>query len=133
MLIQKINRLDLQPFKRAFNRPLDLFWLAVHTSPVLPRLRIDVPSKLGRDHHLALERRKRLTDQLLIQERTIGLSGIEERHAIFDRRSNHCDSVLFLDCRTVAESQSHTTKSNRRYFQGTFPQLSFLHCNLPAS
>jgi aryl-alcohol dehydrogenase-like predicted oxidoreductase len=34
---------------------------------------------------------------------------------------------LFLDCRTIAEGQSHAAKSNRRYFQIAFPQLSFMH------
>jgi hypothetical protein len=76
---------------------------------MLPGIGIDIPSKLGGDHHPITKRREGFPDQLFVRKWAVGLGGIEERDALFNRRLDERDSMLLIDCRTITDAQAHAS------------------------
>ena len=89
MLIEQINRLDLEPLERAFDRLLDVLGPAVQTCRSRPIIAAtQVEPEFGGDDHFPAERSERFADKLFVRERAIDLSGIKECDATFHRRAN---------------------------------------------
>jgi hypothetical protein len=68
---KQIDRLDPQALERGLRDRLDVLGAAVQPASALRRLRVEVEAELGGNRHLAFEGRKRLADELLVDERAI--------------------------------------------------------------
>ena len=77
------------------------------------------------------ERRERFADQLFVDERAIGFSGVEERDAAFyggPKQGHHLRGVFGW---AVAEAHAHAPEPERRDFQIALAELALLHCCAP--
>ena len=90
VLVEQVDGVDPQPLQRALAGGADAFGPARHAL-VAPGIRIDVEAELGRDHHLVANRPQRLADQLLIGERPVDFSGVEEGHPALTGRRGAAD------------------------------------------
>src|SRR5208283_5910840 len=104
MLIEQINRLDLEPLERSLNHTLDARRFAGYTALLAG---VAIESELGGDDHLATERREGFADEFLVRERAIDFGGIEERDAEFDGFPNQRDHLLLVGSRAVTKAHAH--------------------------
>ena len=128
MLIEQINRLDLEPLERAFDGLLDVLRPAVQarrTGPIVAAAQIE-PELRGDDHLLA-ERSERFADEFLVGERAVNLGGVEERDAAFHGGPKQCGHLLFVLGRTVGKTHSHAAQPDGRDFQITVSKFALLH------
>jgi hypothetical protein len=100
VLIEQIDDVGIQPFERRVGHRPDSLRPAVQT---LGRYSI-LEAEFGCDHGLLPKRRKRLTQEFFVGERTVGLGSIEKCHAEVESGSDQRNRLLFLGRRTVAET-----------------------------
>ena len=79
MLIQHVDDVSLEAFKRSFYHFLDVFRPAVEASTALARPRIDVETELGGDHDLFAYGNEGFAHEFFICKWTISFGGIEQR------------------------------------------------------
>jgi hypothetical protein len=72
--------------------------------------RIDVPSKLGANYHLAQVRSERLTDQFLVGVRTVDFGGVEESDTPVHGCPDQGDHLLPVGLVAVATGHGHTAQ-----------------------
>ena len=89
VLIEEIDRVDVQPPQRRFGDFADVRRPAVHAALCAA---LEGEAELRRDRDPAAERRERFADELFVGERSVGLGGVEERHPALDRRAQHARS-----------------------------------------
>src|SRR5581483_12199388 len=104
--------------------------LAVEAARPLP-VRGNIKAELRGNHYLFAIASECLAYEFFVDEWPISFRCIEEGHAPVDGCSDHTDSLLFFDSRTVAVAQPHATKTERRHFK--IAELAFLHANLFAA
>ena len=124
MLIEQINRLDLEPLERGFDNLSDVLGLAVQAALLAA---IAIESELGGDDHLPTERSEGFADEFLVGEGAIDFGGVEERDALFDSRPNQGDHRLFISSRTIAKAHAHAAETESRDLQFTFSKFALLH------
>src|SRR5260370_22380491 len=78
MLIEQVDRIDLQSLERPLCDLFDVFWPTVESVPLAAVIGIGFPPELGSHHYLAVKRSERFTYKLFVQERAVNLGGIEE-------------------------------------------------------
>ncbi len=95
----------------------------------------ELEAELRRNRHAVADRREGLADELLVREGPVRFGGIEEGDPAFNRRADDRDPLLPSSRRAVAEADSHAAKAERRHFQATLSQQTFLHdfTSLPGS
>jgi hypothetical protein len=64
-----------------------------------------------------------------VHERAVGFSGIEERDAAFDGRSNESNHLLLVSSWAVAKAYAHAAKPDSRDFK-IISEFALLHCSL---
>jgi hypothetical protein len=132
MLIEQIDRVDLEPFQRSVDTLSDVFRAAVQTHGMRIFFGVDLETEFGSDHHLVAHRGESFTHKLFIHERTVDFSGIEEVDAAFDGRSNEGNHLLPGPRHSsVARAQSHAAEPYGRDFKIALSQFAFLHCFTP--
>src|SRR5947209_11826819 len=82
VLIEQINRLDLEPPERAFDGLLDVLRLAVEAV----RLCGEIEPELGGDYYLVAEGCECLAHEFFVRERAVNFGGVEEGDAALDCR-----------------------------------------------
>src|SRR5271165_2228891 len=87
-------------------------------------------AEFGGDHHLGTERLKRLAEQLLIGERSIGFGRVEEGDAALEGGADEPDGRLLFGCRAVAVAQPHAAETEGGDFQSAFAECALFHCFL---
>jgi len=128
MLIIKIDGLDLEPLERALGGLPDVIRPAVDANWSVGT---ELEAEFGRDDHLLAERRKRFTNQFLVDEWTVNFGGIEKGDAAFDGSSDERDHLLPVSGRrAVAVAHSHAAEPDRRDFQVAVSEFAFLHFQL---
>jgi hypothetical protein len=95
-------------------------------------MRLDIVAELGCDHDLRADGGKSLVYELLVRERAVAFGRVEKLNSALDGRPDQRDSLLLLDCRTVAEAQSHAAQPDRRDFQVIFSKSALLHVSSPS-
>src|SRR6266567_3485629 len=90
VLIEKVDRVDLQPGQAAVNGFSDRLGTTVQARATA--VRIQAETEFCRDDHLAPERGKSVADQLFVDVRPVDLSGIEKGHAALDSSLDHPDA-----------------------------------------
>src|SRR6185295_17556792 len=86
----------------------------------------DAESELGRNDHAALERRQALAHQLFVDERTIYLSGVEQRDTALHGRVQQLDHFLSIGGLAVAMVHAHAAQAERRHLE-SISEFSLLH------
>jgi hypothetical protein len=127
MLIEQVDRFDLESLERGLSDLLDVLGATIQAS-LLQRRGIESESELRGDRDLPMERTEGFAHELFVRKRTVDFGRIEEGHASFDRHANQRDHLLLVCRRTVPKAHSHTAQADRRDFQIAFPQFALLHC-----
>ena len=101
MLVEQVNRLDLEPPERGVHDLLDVLWRAVQ-----PALLAAVPieAELGGDDHLPAKRREGLAEELFVGERPVDFGGVEAGDAEFDGLPHQGDHLLSIGSLAVSTS-----------------------------
>lgn len=87
---------------------------------------MDAPPELRRDDHLVPKRRDRLTEEVLIRERTVRFGAVEQRHARLNRRTDDLDSLLPVGRGPIHTRQPHAAVSHGGHLQA-LPQIALAH------
>ena len=77
MLVEQIDVIGLQASQAAIHSGPDMGGLTVDATLVDARIGVDVPTELGGDLHLIVERKESLAHHLLVRQWTIGLGGVQ--------------------------------------------------------
>src|SRR5258707_10662584 len=112
--------------ERGFSNFLDVFWSTVHADGPTA-LRIEFESKLCGDYYLFAVHKKRFTHELLVRERAINFSGVEECHPTLYCLANQQNHLLFIFRGSVPKAHPHAAESNCRNFQPALSKLPFFH------
>src|SRR5439155_10196500 len=97
----------------------------------------ELEPELRRNDRAIAERRERFADELLVRERAVRFSRVEERDAAIEGRSNEGDHLLRVVRRTVAEAHAYAAEAQRRNLQAALSKSARLHrilqISVPAS
>ena len=124
MLIQQVDRIDLEPPERRLGHIPNVLRAAVESALTVG---FEREAELRGDDDLAVERRERFADQFLVDERAIRLGGVEERDAAFHGGTDQRNPGLLVDGRSIAEAQAHAPESERGNLQATAAKPACLH------
>jgi hypothetical protein len=91
MLIEKVDRFDLEPAKAALDGAPDLIGTAADPTKMVAGSLVDVPAEFGGDLDLIPQRRQRLADHLLIGPGVVNCGSVEEIDPALDRLTNERD------------------------------------------
>jgi hypothetical protein len=94
---------------------------------VAAAVRLDAEAELRGDDDLLAEGRERLTEQLLVRERAVGLGRVEERDAALDGSADNGNGILPVGGGAVGRAQAHRSITERRDFEVARPQRARLH------
>ena len=125
VLIQQVDGGHVQALQHRVDDLTNVLGSAVDA--VARAVRVDPESELGRNHDSFAERRQRLADELFVRERTVGFSGIEQRHAALDRGVHESDGLLPAAGGTVDPGQAHAAVPDRRDLQPAGAKRALLH------
>src|SRR5947207_7683998 len=129
MLIEQIDRIDLESPERCFGDLLDVFRPAICAR--LPSVSTKLETEFGGDHYLIANGSERFAHEFFVCERAVRFSSIEKRYAAFYRRPNQRDHFLLVCRRTIAIAHSHATEPESRHFEVAISEFAFLHCCSP--
>ncbi len=127
VLVEKVDPVGPQARQRRVRHGPDAFGPTVLAEPGTALLK----AELGGDHHLVADGLQRLADHLLVDERAIGLGGVEEGDAPLEGCADQPDRVLLLLGRPVAEAQAHAAQADGRDFEPTASECALLHWRPP--
>ncbi len=112
VLIEKVDRVDLQPGQAAVNGFSDGLGTTVQARTTA--FRIQAKTEFCRDDYLVPERGKGVADELLVDVRPVDLRGVKEGHAALDSSLDHPDAFGVLERSTVSSVQSHAAEAKGR-------------------
>jgi len=92
VLVEQVDAIGAESAQRRVHDLPDVIGLAVEASLALAGLRIDVHAEFGGDNDLIADRSECLANDLFVDERPVGLGGVEEGHAPVDRSADKCDA-----------------------------------------
>ena len=125
VLIQQVDGGHVQALQHRVDDLTNVLGSAVDA--MARAVRVDPESELGGDHDFFAQRRQRLADELFVRERTVGFSGIEERHAALDRGVHEGDGLLPAAGGTIDPGESHAAVPDRRDLQPAGAKRALLH------
>jgi hypothetical protein len=126
VLVEQIDRVDLEPLERALDGLFDVLRPAVEP-PLLP-LRVELEAELGRDHNLFAHWRKSFANEFFVRERSVDLGRVEEADAALDGRADERNHLLLVTRWAVGEAHAHAAEADGRDFQVAVSKRSLLHC-----
>src|SRR4030095_13600364 len=132
MLIEEINRIDLESLERTLGDFPDVLWPAIQTNKRLAARGIKFEPELGGYNYLAAKRRERFTHQLFVLAWAIYFGRIKKCDAPFEGCTKKRDHLLFVWRQTVRNVHAHAAKTDGRNFQLTISKFALLHFKLPA-
>ena len=100
---------------------------------VAPGIRIDVEAELGRDHHLVANRPQRLADQLLVGERAVDLSRVEEGDPALLGGAEQGDGVRLREALAIGGVQTHAAEADGRDLKAAAAELACFHGQSPST
>jgi hypothetical protein len=121
VLVEKVDRIDLEPPERRLRHRADVLGPAVHGAGA------ELHAELGRDHDLAPDGRERLANQLFVRERTVRLGGVEEGDTMVDGRPDELDHLRAIRRCAVREAHAHAAQADGRDLQPALSKLTLLH------
>jgi hypothetical protein len=127
VLIEEIDRIDVEPFQRALRDLLDVLRPAVHAELFALAGRVEFEPELRGDHQPVAERGERLAHELFVHERAVRLRGVEERDAELDRRAEERDHLPSVRRLAVRGRRPHTAEPDRRNLRAAGSKSALLH------
>lgn len=128
MLIENVDAIGLQTLQAGIGHRLDMLGPAVGAATAIARLKVDVEAELCGNQHMVPNGLDRLADELLIDERTVGFSRVEQGHTAIMGGADEFDHLLVVSWRAVSRTHAHAAKAERGYFQCS--KFAGLHCSL---
>lgn len=107
MLVEQVDAVGAQPAQRCIDDVSDVLRLAVETV-TLASDGVDVEGELD---DLVADRGQGFADELLIDERPVGLGGVEEGHTAFNRIADQRDHLRPVWRLSVVRAHSHAPQS----------------------
>jgi len=92
VLVEQVDAVDAQTSQRPFDRGLDV--LGAAGQPGLLTVVVEREAELRGDDNPLAYRRKRFTDDLLVGERAVHLSGVEQGDTPVDGGADERDALL---------------------------------------
>lgn len=123
MLVEQIDMVGLEALERGLGHQSDVFRTAVHAPLNLPARK----AEFRRYDHLVTKRCQGFAYQFFIDERAVGLGGIEKGDTPLEGRSDQPDGYLLVRGRPITIAQSHTAIAERRHFETVATEFAFLH------
>src|ERR1700722_4044918 len=117
VLVQQVDRVDLQAPQGGVGGPPDELGTTRKSGPTV---RIDFPELRGY-HDLMTNGSKRISHELLVRERAIGLSGVEERDTEVHRVPDQRNCLVPGQSGAAVITQAHAAKPERGYLQPAGP------------
>src|SRR5262249_3510286 len=109
MLVQELNAVRFEPSQTTLNGSLDMVRLAVDPVMTHAGIGINVPTELGGDQNLVLQRLERFAYHDLVGKRAVGLGRVKEVNTALDHladESDHLEPVLELAGFAIAHATS---------------------------
>ena len=126
MLIEYVDSCDLESPQRGVGHLP--YVLGPRVKTIARSVRVDAEAELRGDDYPVADRRERLSNQLLVSERTVRLRSVKKRYAALDRRAQNRNSGLSIGAGTIDRLQPHRAVTKRGNFRPESPQLTRLHC-----
>ncbi len=126
VLVVHVDHVGPEPLQRGLGRRLDVLGPAAHRRRDA-RVGLDVKAELGCDHHLIADRRQRLAHQLLIDERTIDLGGVEQGDPALHGGSHQGDHLAPVLGRAIGIAHAHAAKPYSRDLKPLSSKCARLH------
>jgi hypothetical protein len=123
VLVEQVDRVDSQARQGGVGGLPDELGPTRESGPAV---RVDFPELRGHDD-LITKGSKRIAHELLVRERAIDLSGVEERHAEVHRVPDQCDRLVAGHRGAAVITQPHAAKPERRDLQPAGPQRPLPH------
>src|SRR5262249_13969450 len=111
MLVEQIDCVNLETFKRRFSNLFDMVRLAIDSNGMGTAVRIEFIPKLGRNDDLVAHWKEGLAHQLFVLEGTINFRCIEEGHAQVDCFSEQRDYLRSVFYGAIRPAHTHAAKS----------------------
>jgi hypothetical protein len=128
VLVEQVDAVGPEPPERVLDGAPDRLGPAVEAlRPAAGLDTFEIPAELRRDHDLVANGLERLTDELLVRERTVHLRGVEEPDAAIDRGADHRDHLLRVTRRAVAEAHRHAAEAELRDLEVAVSKGAGLH------
>ena len=112
VLVEQVDVVDAQSSQRSFHRGRDVRRAAGQAG--LLAVVVEREAELRGDDDLGAYRRERLTDDLLVGERAVHLSGVEEGDAPVDGGTDERNALLTGGHGQVALAQAHAAVTDGR-------------------
>ncbi|MPN06685.1 hypothetical protein SDC9_153941 [bioreactor metagenome] len=112
VLVEEVNGLHSQPLEGGFCNFFDVFWAAIHAGHGITAsfAEVELPTKFSSDEDFAFEGFEGFTDQLLIGEGAVNLSGIKEGDTTLHCLMQEGDHLLFVGG-GVPKAHTHTAQA----------------------
>jgi hypothetical protein len=123
VLVEQVDAVGAQPLQRGLGDGTDALRPAIHA------VRRDaVPeAELGGDDDLITDGCERFANQLLVGERALGFSRVEEGHPVLERIADQFHRRLPARPGAVAEIQSQAAEADGGGFKPAGSQCAFFH------
>lgn len=120
VLVVQVDMVGAQALERLLDHLADMLRAAVQCNGA-----VDGKTELGGDLHLVAEGLQCFADEFFAGIRSVHFGGIEERHAVLDRRADRSDRLLFWHRRIVVAGKIHAAGADFRHLHG--PQCALFH------
>src|SRR5262249_7100770 len=131
MLIEQINGIDFEPLERGIGHLFDMVRPAIQTRRSLHASRIELGIKIKtefrRYHDLSTKGGERFAYKLLIRERPVHFSGVEEGDAALDGCAYESDHFLLVGGRAIGKSHSPANKTESGNCEVAVSEFAVLH------
>jgi len=127
VLIEEIDVIDAETLQRGIRHRLHVLRPAVGPDNGRPLLRIDLEAELRGDDDLVALAFEGAADELLVLERAIDFSGIEEGHAELDRAVDGRDRFAFVG-RAIGPAHPHAAEAERGNGKASRPKRACSAC-----
>ena len=131
MLIEQINRIDLESPERGLGDFFDALWPTVQARrpphPPGVELWIEVEPEFGGDDYVPAKGRQRFAQEFFVGEGAVHFGGIKEGDAPFHGRPQERDHLLLVGWRTIGKAHRHAAEPKSRDFEVAVSQFALLH------
>ena len=125
VLIEQVDMVGPQALQRTLDYLADMRRPAIEPDHLA--LLVDLEAELRANENPIANRLQRLADELLVDERSVALRGVEKGDATIDGGADYGDRLFFVGGGAKAEAQAHAAQPDRRNLQVTVSKFSFLH------
>ncbi len=117
VLIENIDDIGLQPFKRRLGNAADMFRPAVDPLPARGTVLLQAETEFRRDDKLVIHSLEGFSQQFLVGIRAVQFGSIKEGNTPVYSSVENLDHILRSTDGFFCECHTHASEPQRRYFQ----------------